>query len=132
MDAFSPQDLANMQDTQESAMMDVCVILRPEEVQAADGQTKLEYPDPEDAYLNDTICGIDQRPGEEYDKVTMTTLHFDAVLRLPLGTAIQAIDRVAIIARFGDLLSEPLIYGVVSPVYAGPSGLRVLLGKVIP
>ena len=48
-----------------------------------------------------------------------------AKLRLPLGTVISPLDRVEIVARYGAVDVEPLIYEVIGQPTAGPSGLVV-------
>lgn len=124
---FSADDLTAMRQTQTGHMLDSCQILSYaagtlNEFNEADAPTYTEG-DPVE-------CGLDMRSGSERSGYEMTPVQYDAVLRLPLSAALKETDRVQIIARFGEFI-EPLIFEIVSPIQRGPSGIRILLKKVV-
>lgn len=124
---FTVNELAGMRETQRDHMMDTCVILSyssgtPNEYNEADAPVYTEGSPLE--------CGLDMGAGSRRFGQDMTPILYDAVLRLPMETAIKETDQVKIISRF-DLFPEPLTYRIVSPIERGPSGLRILLRKVV-
>ena len=129
MRALQETELERMQATQVSAMMDTCIMLPVDESSSPDGQVVKSYPDPDSPYLEEVACGLEMQAGNELMRATMTVVKWDAVLRLPLGTVLGTRDRVAITARLGEVLDEPLLYDVAAPLQVGPSGVRVLLRK---
>ena len=75
----------------------------------------------------DMICGLEMKPGSEVrgaDKVVTT---WDAVVRIPITTAVDLRDKFRVTKRFGETLSTPLLFEIVSPIQRGPSGIRLLL-----
>jgi hypothetical protein len=78
----------------------------------------------------ETACGLDMRPGGMRRGEKFSTISYDATLRLPLGTAIKADDHFKVDKRFGETLSVPLVFTVLSPVQQGPSCIRVLLNRI--
>jgi hypothetical protein len=126
MKAFSATELNHMQDTQKSAMMDVCVLMHYSEV--AD---LLNHPVPtwtDGEILN---CGLDMRGGEEQAGDGRIIVKWEAIMRLPIDTTLNLQDRIRILERFGHS-TIPITYQIVSPVQQGPSGLRVRLQRVEP
>jgi hypothetical protein len=127
MNAFSTAELTNMQDTQESAMMDTCVLLR-----YSDSVDALNHPVPTWTDGLASACGLDMRGGEERTGDGRVIVKWEAMLRLPINTTLDLWDRIRITTRFGVLLNETIVYQIVSPVQQGPSGLRIRLQKVEP
>ena len=76
------------------------------------------------------ICGLDVGSGSERKANTMTTITYDAVLRVPLSAGITEKDRFEIVTRFGESV-DPIVYEIVSPPRRGPSAIRLLLRKVL-
>ena len=126
MPAFTSDELADMQATQESAMMDVCNILRIAN-SATDSYGKISRTWFE-AYV-DVPCGFGY-PSPRESMGMAQTEQMDAKLRLPLGTDIANLDRVKIMERFGVAEAAPITYEIGGPVEQGPSGIIVWLRKV--
>jgi hypothetical protein len=82
------------------------------------------------AEASSTKCGIEMKSGDETDKETMTLIHYDAILRLPIDKAIDPIDRFRLTSQNGETITS-IDYEIVSPVQRGPSGSRILLKKVL-
>lgn len=80
--------------------------------------------------MTDIACGFDPSPGSIAHGDQMTTVTWDAVLRLPLGTTFDEKDRFKITKRFGQAQASPLTYRLASPAQVGPTCIRVLLHKV--
>jgi hypothetical protein len=119
---FTPDELATMQGAQEAHMMDTCQIGA---YSRTDGAT---YGQSVEAWTYGAAldCGLEQQAGSERRKDDMTVEKWDAVLRLPIGTAINVKDKIKITARHGLPVTN-LVYMVVSPPRVGASGLRILL-----
>jgi hypothetical protein len=126
MAAFTTDELAGMQATQESAMMDLCDILRIAD-SGPDG-----YGKPRRTWVEvytDVVCGFGYpNPREAMGLAQVPQL--DAVLRLPLDTDITNLDRVTVTHRFGVDEASPITYELVGPIKQGPSGLRVGMNRV--
>ena len=125
MSEFSTADLANMRETQDNHMMDVCKFGTC--TQTADTYNQLVETF---AYGADVVCGLDMRPGSERHGVDKTILEFDATIRLPIASAPDPKDRIKVTKRFGEALGIDLVYNIVGPIQRGPSGIRLLL-KII-
>jgi hypothetical protein len=128
MRSFSTAELAGMQATQETAMMDRCTILSFT-AGAADerGLPTVTYV----AAATNVPCGLqhsrqnDEAMGETGAGTQVPM--FDGTLRLPISTVIKATDRVSITHRFGVALAAAELYELVGNPRRGPSGL---LGRV--
>ena len=119
-------ELVRMRMTQEAHMFDECVIQR-------ESHTANAINEPVSIYIDDlpaTKCGLDMRPGSERYGGQMTRLVYDATVRLPITIMITNLDRIKVTKRFGETLAIALVFFVVGPVQRGPSGIRLLLGKV--
>lgn len=127
MNAFSIDELEAMQETQVSAMMDSCVLMRYSE--AADALNAM-IPRWTDGPTS--MCGVDMRGGEERTGDGRVIVKWEAMARLPINTILDLRDRIRIVARFRVPLDTPIVYQIVAPVQQGPSGLRVKLLKVEP
>lgn len=122
---FDANELADMRTAQTAHMMDTCK-------RHVYSRTFDSFGDPVEAWTassTSTACGLDMKAGNEVDKTTMTTVNYDAILRLPIATILDPKDRIEITKRFGESIT-PVIYQIVSPIQRGPSGIRVLLRKV--
>lgn len=122
-------DLANMRETQESAMLDQCVILSfGEEQMDAYG-----YKTP--AYTEGPLiaCGLSFSSAylhrEAESAFTQKPLA-DATLRLPYGTVIKETDRVRVTHRFGIAEPAPVTYEIAGLPSYGPSGVFVKLRRI--
>ena len=125
MRQFSTDELARMQDTQESAMQDECQILSYAQA-GKDGWNRplSDYP------ISDTVsCGFDATANKEVMDGTEVAIT-DARLRLPLGTALDNRDRILITHRFGSSLAEQPVYEIIGKPQRGPSGLVLNLTLV--
>ena len=84
-----------------------------------------------------TVCGLDMNPntgrskGGEFAGQDMTRIQYDAVVRLPVTVAVKETDRFEVTHRFGEALDSALTYEIVSPILRGPSGIRLVLKKVV-
>ncbi len=121
------EDLAMMRAAQNSHMPDICCIQARVSTPTS-GTNKIVDTWPTDSA--EITCGLDMRPGNMRHSEKFTAITYDATLRLPLGTLVKANDRVKITKRFGETLSVPLIYSVMSPVQQGPSAIRIVLQRV--
>lgn len=122
---FTAAELAAMRAAQDLYMMDTCV-------RQVYSRTFDSYGAPAETYTDQTpalVCGLDMRPGSEQHRQDMTTLEYDATLRLPIGTAIDEKDRIKITKRFGEAITSQ-VYRVEGPIQRGPSGIRLRLRKV--
>lgn len=77
-----------------------------------------------------TKCGFGWNRRHEAPDADKTTVRGDFLLRLPVGTVIDARDRVEIITRFGEPVSERVQYEIDGEPASGPSGLVVRLKRV--
>ena len=126
MDAFSVSELLGMQETQESAMMDLCDISRISN-SGTDG-----YGKPRRTWVtiyDDVPCGFGYPTPREAMGLAQAE-QIDAKLRLALGTDITNLDRVTITDRFGVAETDPITYEVGGPIEQGPSGIIIWLRKV--
>lgn len=124
---FTADDLANMRKAQTEHMFDLCAVL------AYSAGTLNEYNEADAPTYTQTAlvsCGLDMRPSSERHGADMTTIQYDATLRLPIGTPVEETSRIKILGRFEEMIS-PLIYEIVSPIQRGPSGIRLVLRKIV-
>lgn len=127
MDLFSNDELTGMQATQESAMMDTCVLMRYSET-----LDSINHPLPTWNDGEATKCGLDMTGGSELRGNQRILVRWEAMLRLPLHTTIDLRDRVRITHRFGQALATELVYEISGPAEVGPSGIVLPLKKVVP
>ena len=125
MSEFVSSDLAGMQATQTAHMLDTC--RRLVFTSAADDYGEMVPTWTEAA--TDIECGLEQTPGSERGRADMTTLTWDATMRLPIGTSIDAKDRLKVTKRFGVAITA-IEYGIAGPIQRGPSGIRLRLQEV--
>jgi len=125
--AFTADELDCMRETQTDHMLDECVILS---YSAGTVNAFNEADAPIYTAGDAIICGLDMRSGSERHAPEMTVIEYDGVLRLPLNTSLKETDRVRIISRFGEFHEFPT-YEIVSPIQQGPSGLRIILRKLV-
>jgi hypothetical protein len=121
---FTATELTRMRDTQDGAMQDVC---RVGAYTATDDGYNL--PDVTYVYGPEVVCGLDLlRPNEQHASGEVPVI--DAILRLPLGTAIDERDRIRIEQRYNEALTVPQVFEIEGPVDRGPSGIRLDLRLV--
>jgi hypothetical protein len=114
-----------MQGTQESAMMDTCVLLERSTYEDNLG-LPVETFTPDSSYS----CGFDPDPStEEMDESEVAMM--DAALRLPLEAEsdLANVDRIRLTDRFGVAITS-VDYEIIGRPERGPSGLVVKLALV--
>ena len=126
MRAFAPAELSGMQRTQNAAMMDTCIIY------AHSATSQNAYGKPGATYTAGArqACGYDATGGGEVLQGN-ETVTVDATFRLPVGTEVSALDRVQLVARFGNELAISPMFEVVGMPEEGPSGIVVNARKVV-
>lgn len=124
---FTSADLLTMRTTQNLYMQDRCKI----GVYTA-GTTDEYGQDSAPTYPpgSEIVCGLDMRPGFERHGAELTSIQYDATLRLPIATALTEKDRITVTKRYGEDTTD-IVFEVSAPVQRGPSGLRVLLKKAV-
>ena len=127
MDPFTPEEIAGLRATQESAMQDRCVLWRWAGVTDGYGDVTASYT-PE---LPEIACGLGWRESIESPDADKTVERWSMMLRLPIGTVLDPRDRVQVTARFGIIESTPIVYELAGEPATGPSGLRVPIKRVI-
>lgn len=122
---FSADELTGFRSAQVGHMMDLVV----RQVYSA---TSNSYNEDVVTYTDQTAidCGLDMRPGSERHTQSYTALEYDATMRLPITTTIDARDRLKVTKRFGETLTTALVFEIVGPVQRGPSGIRLLLKRI--
>lgn len=124
---FTELDLLDMRTAQDDHMQDRCVIL------SYTPGTLNEYNEsdtPVETISAEIACGLDMRPSSERHNPDMTLITYDATLRLPIATAVKETDKIRITKRFGETITS-LTYEIVSPMQRGPSGIRLMLRKIV-
>ena len=128
MRALTSEERTNMQATQDSAMLDTCVLLTHSE-----GETD-EYGISEDAFSasNPLSCGFNDTPGGSFREVMQDAqvVMIDAQLRLPIDTDVSHRDRIKITHRYGEPLASAPVFEIVGVPHRGPSGLLLKLRLV--
>lgn len=123
---FTLTELERMQDTQEGAMQDVCVV----EVwtEGADD----DYGVPAARWVDgaELACGLDMTQAKQDEAPSAETELGDGRIRLPIDTVLDRRSRIRLTERFGVLLAEPETFEIVGPARRGPSGLVVNVRKV--
>ena len=122
---FDAATLAWMRAAQTGAMQDLCLI-------QTYARTFNSFAEPVETWTDSpttTACGLDMRPGSERHGADMTTVEYDATLRLPISTTIDARDHIKVTHRYGEAITAQ-VYRVEGPVQRGPSGIRLRLRKV--
>ncbi len=119
---FSAAELSYMRNTQESHMMDTCVIYHvTSKTKDRRGQYVKTFGDPVT-----TICGVQMDVMDMGGSDNVRTADVDIVLRLPLGTVVEPQDEIEITKRFGESVTVRR-YEVQRYTNDGPSGCRAYL-----
>jgi hypothetical protein len=124
MTALRAGELDRLAVAQEWHMGDTCQVL-------AYSSTQDAYNVPVATYTagSEIACGFGRTsPSRGLDRALVPQA--DAELRLPLGTAVTAQDRIRITQRLGEELDPAEDYEIVGPTWQGPSGLVLKLKKV--
>ena len=124
MRVLTSNELTRMQETQNGAMQDTCVILDYSSVANDWGNPTQSYT----IRLSSIACGFEPVKTSETHGSGEVPL-FDARLRLPINTTIEAIDRIRITHRYGSAVANK-DYAIVGPVKRGPSGLILNIKRV--
>lgn len=114
-----------MQDTQIGAMLDTCVrLVYTEGAADAYGKPVVSH------VAGDTLaCGFhpsNSREALDGAEVVLT----DGALRLPVGTPMDARDRIRLTRRYGATLSTPYEFEIVGEPLRGPSALVLSLARL--
>lgn len=119
---FTRAELDYMRDVQQAHMMDTCVIYRVSaRTKNSRGETVKSFADGVTS-----ICGLQIEPlARTYGDGFIET-DIDAILRLPLGTAVEPGNEIEIVKRFGEPVA-PRRYEVERYTNDGPSGCRAYL-----
>ena len=119
---FSTIELNGMREVQQAHMMDTCVIYRVSaRTKNSRGETVKSF-----ASGVTSVCGLQMEPlARTYGDGFIET-DIDAILRLPLGTAVEPGDEIEITKRFGEAVA-PRRYEVERYTNDGPSGCRAYL-----
>lgn len=123
---FTAAELADMRTAQTGHMLDTCYIQTYSRTYNSFGEPVEVWTDAATAIS----CGLDMRPGRETPGEDYTSLAYDATVRLPITTTIDAKDRIKVTKRFGETLATALIFRVEGPIQRGPSGFRLILRRV--
>lgn len=123
---LQPDELERLQETQDGAMMDLCIIL-----QHVDGATD-DYGKPVEVYQpgQPQICGFDAAARKEVMDGAQAAIT-DAQMRLPIGTVISNLDRVQVTHRHGVELSDQPVFGLLGIPRRGTSGLLLNLRSIV-
>jgi len=125
MKAFDFGELDGMRDTQESAMMDICLLGQRVVLSTDDyGMPVAGF-----SWSSPIECGLNPTKHIEVMDGTEVILT-DAVLRLPVGTDVTHVDRVQITHRYGEALVMPWVFACIGMPRLGPSGLLLNLRLV--
>lgn len=119
------KQLSRMQDHAEESMWDTCQILEYNgEALDSYGQQVQKY------FLRwpAIACGYSSKSSE----VMVDTQVFmsDGVLRLPIDTELENLDRIIVTYRHGVLMSDPLTFEILGQPMRGPSALVMNLKLV--
>ena len=122
---FTPGEMADLQLTQDGAMMDTCVIVIWSQG-AAD-----TYGKPKNVYTpgDQLACGFNATARREVMDGAQVAIT-DAQMRLPIGTEIGHLDQVQVTHRHGVRLSTPLTFAILGEPRRGASGLLLNLRSV--
>lgn len=126
--AFSQAELDSMRADQEGHMMDTCVIVTVEDGTLNEFN---EADNPNEHESEEMACALDMRSSSERGTAQMTTIQYDATVRLPIETVLKENARIKFLTRFGEALTPPLTYEIAAPIQRGPSGIRYALRKVV-
>jgi len=125
MRVLTSNELTRMQETQNGAMQDTCVILDYSSVVNDWGNPTQSYT----IRLSSISCGFEPvKTSETHDSGEVPL--FDARLRLPINTTIDATDRIRITHRYDTDVTDR-DYSIVGPVKRGPSGLILNIKRII-
>jgi head-tail adaptor len=125
MSLLTASDLAAMRADQSDAMWDTCIVQVWSGSADAYGELIETYTDG-----SALACRFVPASGTESRRSNMTQVVMPAMVRLPLGTAVTAKDRVKITKRFGSTLTTPLIFGVDDASISGATCVTVKLKDV--
>jgi hypothetical protein len=128
---LSIADLEAMRATQESSMQDTCRRWVYVETKDDYGQAVVEYMEGELF-----PCGFQPTPvtNRLIKRINSDYVAVDAEIRLPLSAygQITALDRVQLVARFGDTAAgSDDLYEIVGEILPGPTGIVIGLRKVL-
>ena len=122
---FTTAELTALETDQEAHMMDTCSIGVYHSVPDAYGIPTPTY----QAADGSVICGLNENVRQEVQSRGEVVM-VDAVLRLPVGTAVDSRDRITITHRFGVELTVKPVYNIIGSPRTGASGLLLNLALV--
>ena len=120
---FTTDEIDSLRDSAEAHMLDVGRRKILSTSISSIGEEVRSY-----ANGSETICGVEMEAGEEKRGVKMTTVVWDAQLRLPVSFVINEKDRFEVTSFRGEVVT--ILFEVVSPIQKGISANRVKLQRV--
>ncbi len=128
MRSLSTGEIDRMKSTQESAMMDTCVV----QTYAAGSQNAYgEYDSPTYTDGLPIACGFAWMTHvSEIEGSERVIVERVPQVRLPIGTVVDQKDRIKMTKRFGVTMATPEIFEMIGPPDEGPSGLVAMLKSV--
>lgn len=125
MEKFSDIELERMRETQTSAMQDLGFIQDwdPTVVSGEEQPAWTERSDSTPLGLN-LFVNISARQRQEMHDREMTTVLVDGQIRLPLGISIDVKDRIRIVKRFNQNVTE-MVVAMAGESLEGPSGIMI-------
>lgn len=123
---LSTVELTQMRADQAAHFNDTCVIQTLSTARDSTGAIINSYSDG-----SAIACGFEPAGGSEGRTDEKTGVTTDAIVRVPIGTAVTAKDRIKITKRHGTSITA-LVFGVASEPQRGPSCLVIgLRGSVL-
>ena len=111
--------MAYVSGAQQAYMLDRAMVRRYQVTGTVD-----DYGTPEFAYIDgpELVCSFDDQRAKEQRTTAQVDTH-DAVIRLPVDTIIDALDRVLLVRRMDVALTPPVEYEIDGEITRGPFGV---------
>lgn len=126
---LSAAEVTDIRTDAEATMESACLLIAPTTTQAVDGEPVVSF-DWEAAASS--ACGFRESTGRTRYLENGVLIEADARLRLPVGTTLAAGWGVRLVSRYGQTLSVPLDFAVMTEPAGGMAGIVVDLRRFIP
>lgn len=125
MNKFSDTELERMRSTQTGAMQDLGFIqdYAPVTVSGEEQPAWTERSDSTPLGVN-LLVNVSARQRQEMHGSDLDTVLVDGQIRLPLGISIDVKDRIRIVKRYGQPISE-MVVAIAGELLEGPSGIMI-------